>query len=53
MNAIDRRQLLAGMGAVPAALAMNAAVASSELPTIAPADAGFASDRDARLVTRP
>ena len=49
MVKLDRRQLLAGMGAVLAAPAMNAVAASSELPKIAPADAGLASDIAERL----
>jgi CubicO group peptidase (beta-lactamase class C family) len=49
MFTLDRRKLLAGMGATLAAPLMNTAAASSEFRKAAPADAGFAPDLGARL----
>jgi CubicO group peptidase (beta-lactamase class C family) len=49
MLKLDRRKLLVGMGAALAAPSMNTVAASSELQKLAPIDAGFASDLDARL----
>jgi CubicO group peptidase (beta-lactamase class C family) len=49
MLTLDRRKLLVGMGAALAAPTINAVAASSELRKVAPADAGFASNLDARL----
>jgi CubicO group peptidase (beta-lactamase class C family) len=51
MFTLDRRTLLAGMGAALAAPSINAAVSSSEWRKLAPADAGFAPDLAARLDT--
>jgi CubicO group peptidase (beta-lactamase class C family) len=49
MFTLDRRKLLVGMGAALAAPSMNTVAASSELRKVAPADAGFAPNLDARL----
>ena len=49
MFTLDRRKLLVGMGAALAAPSMNTVAASSELRKVTPADAGFASNLDARL----
>ena len=49
MFTLDRRKLLAGMGAALAVPSMGAVAASSELRKITPTDAGFASNLEARL----
>jgi len=49
MFKLDRRKLLVGVAAALAAPPINTVAASSELRKVAPADAGFASNLDARL----
>jgi CubicO group peptidase (beta-lactamase class C family) len=49
MFTLDRRKVLVGMGATLAAPWMNTVAASSELRKVAPAEAGFAPDLEARL----